>query len=94
MIEFAIKENITFDNVVCWHRQMHECLTQTHEDVEFTFSSCAHCDSSSLTLLLSIMRYAKSLGVTCFFTGLPDALIHIASVYGLNDYLAPVLRKP
>lgn len=57
-------------------------------------SAVVRADSAALALLLSLMRYAGREQVELIFTGLPDELMALAGVCGMDSLLPVACELP
>jgi len=78
---------ITFDNALDM-RQQGECLiSKAAEHCEIDFSQVTRAGSAALTLLFSWLRHSANLQKTLVFTNLPDDLLGVAQVSGVDQIL-------
>jgi len=56
-------------------------------DSSFDLSAVRTCDSSALVVLLAWQRTALSAGRSIEVTGVPDDMLSLAKVYGVNNIL-------
>ena len=53
----------------------------------FDLAGLGQLDSSALSLMLSLRRRAEAAGSTIEFRNLPDSLISLAKLYGVDDQI-------
>lgn len=56
-------------------------------DASFDLSAVRTCDSSALVVLLAWQRTAQAAGRSIEVTGVPDDMLSLAKVYGVNHIL-------
>jgi len=56
-------------------------------DAAFDLSAVRTCDSSALVVLLAWQRTAHAAGCAIEVTGVPDDMLSLAKVYGVNHIL-------
>ena len=56
-------------------------------DASFDLSGVRTCDSSALVVLMAWQRTAQSAGRSIEVSGVPDDMLSLAKVYGVNNIL-------
>lgn len=69
-------------------------MASTGQSLILDFSAVSHSNSVGLSLLLSAARTAQQHKVDLQATGLPDGLMSMAAVCGLDDWLNTLSADP
>ena len=72
-------------NASQWLAEGEEALTQGV--AIFDLAGLGQLDSSALSLMLSLRRRAEAAGSSIEFRNLPDSLISLAKLYGVDDQI-------
>jgi len=78
---------ITFDNALGLRQQGERLISKAAEHCEIDFSQVTRAGSAALTLLFSWLRHSANLQKTLVFTNLPDDLLGVAQVSGVDQIL-------
>jgi len=78
---------IDFDNALDMCQQGERLISKVGDQCEIDFSAVTRAGSAGLTLLFSWLRYAVNLQKTLVFTNLPDDLLGVAKVSGVDQIL-------
>lgn len=84
---FLLNGVINFDNAEALVKQGVELLKLATGSVVFDLSTVEQSTSVGLSVLLSWMRAAKTLGIQLTFVGMSSVMFDIARVSGLDDML-------
>ncbi|MCU7835223.1 MAG: STAS domain-containing protein [gamma proteobacterium symbiont of Taylorina sp.] len=85
---FRIKGELNFQSVPeLWLQNKEELFNEQDRILEIDFSQLNRSDSSGLALLLEWYREAEQKGKKITFINLPEQMIHMAEVCGLDDVL-------
>ena len=77
--------DLTLANASQWLAEGEAALTQGV--VAFDLAGLGQLDSSALSLMLSLRRRAEAAGSSIEFRNLPDSLISLAKLYGVDDQI-------
>lgn len=61
--------------------------------INLDFSKVERIDSSLLSYVLHIIRYAKRMGQTVYLANLPVNFTELAKLYGIDELLQPYLQQ-
>lgn len=78
---------IDFDNALDMCQQGERLISKAANECEIDFSGVTRAGSAALTLLFSWLRHAVNLQKTLVFTNLPDDLLGVAKVSGVDEIL-------
>jgi len=91
---FCIKGQLSFDSVAdLWLENKQALFEQSAKHLEIDFSLLSRSDSSGLALLLEWYREETQKGKTITFLNLPDQMLHMVEICGLDEFL-PSAVKP
>jgi ABC-type transporter Mla MlaB component len=79
---------LTFDNVTAVFTASQALALPSRGTVDLR--GITHADSSALAVMLALLRRATREGRTLVFAGMPDALVALARVYGVDELLLAV----
>jgi len=79
---------IGFDNALELKQQGERLINKAAEHCEIDFSGVTDAGSAALTLLFSWLRHAANLRKTVEFINLPDDLLGVAKVSGVDQILS------
>lgn len=79
--------DVGFDNALALKERGERLLSKASDHCEIDFSQVTRAGSAALTLLCSWLRHATNLQKTIEFTHLPDDLIGVARVSGIDQIL-------
>ena len=77
--------DLTLANASQWLAEGEAALTQGV--ATFDLAGLGQLDSSALSLMLSLRRRAEASGSSIEFRNLPDSLISLAKLYGVDDQI-------
>lgn len=70
-----------------------DLVTQLRDGVEvIDFGAVSEVDSSAVALAMALLREARAAGRTIEFANLPPALVNLATLYAVADFI-PVARR-
>lgn len=78
---------IDFDNALDMCQQGERLISKAADQCEIDFSEVTRVGSAALTLLFSWLRHAVNLQKTLVFTNLPNDLLGVAKVSGVDEIL-------
>lgn len=79
---------VSLYNSLQWLQRTEKMLRQfKHQEVAFDLSQIHDADSAILTLMLSWLRIAKTLGITVAYAQVPPHIVNISVLYGVRDLL-------
>lgn len=84
---FSLFGELEFANVVALKRQGEQLLDDADERCEVSLAGVTRAGSAAVSLLLSWMRYASRSNINLVFSHLPDDLIGVAQVSGIDKIL-------
>jgi ABC-type transporter Mla MlaB component len=64
----------------------------THPIITLDFTKVGQIDSSLLSYVLHIIRYATHTGQTVYFSHLPPNFTELTKLYGIDNLIQPYLR--
>jgi phospholipid transport system transporter-binding protein len=82
---------LTFDNVAAVYASSKALALPARGVVDL--AGLIHADSSALAVLLALSRRAMAEDKPLSLAALPDALMALARVYGIDELLAPTLAS-
>jgi len=78
---------IDFDNALDMCQQGERLISKAADQCEIDFSEVTRAGSAALTLLFSWLRHAVNLQKTLVFINLPNDLLGVAKVSGVDEIL-------
>ena len=81
-----ISGDLTFATVTTLCQAIPDYFTNIH-DVTIDLSAIKNCDSASLVLLISIIRFLGTRNKTVTFTHLPQSIITLIKLYNLQQLI-------
>jgi|TARA_B110000495_G_C22926468_1_gene541455 phospholipid transport system transporter-binding protein len=78
---------IDFDNALDLKQQGERLISKAADHCQIDFSDVSRAGSAALTVLFSWLRHAANLRKTIEFTNLPDDLLGVAKVSGVDQIL-------
>jgi len=82
-----VSGRIDFDNALDLKQQGERLISKAADHLQIDFSEVSKAGSAALTLLFSWVRYAANLRKTVEFSNLPDDLLGVARVSGVDQIL-------
>lgn len=78
---------IAFDNALDLKQQGERLIDKASDHCEIDFSEVSRAGSAALSVLFCWIRHAANLGKTVEFTNLPENLLGVAKVSGVDQIL-------
>jgi len=78
---------VDFDNALDLRQQGERLISKAADHCEVDFSRVTKAGSAALTLLFSWLRHSVNVQKTLVFTNLPDDLLGVAQVSGVDQIL-------
>jgi len=85
--QLKVVGEINFDNALDMCQQGERLISKAAEQCEIDFSGVTRAGSAGLTLLFSWLRHAVNLQKTLTFINLPNDLLGVAKVSGVDEIL-------
>lgn len=84
----SLSGDITFSNLKAWCSLFDQILKQkTADSFVVDFSGVSHSDNAALPLMTTWLRHARSFGIKVRYLNIPDHLLDIARLYGVEELL-------
>ncbi|MCY0954067.1 STAS domain-containing protein [Streptomyces sp. H27-S2] len=83
----AVTGDIDFDTAPSLRDRALNLLAQGHHHLILDVADVSFCDSSGLNALIGIMRCAQEQGGTLSLAAVPDRLLHLLQMTGLDTVL-------
>lgn len=83
---FSVKGVLTFDTVLSAYEISKPFFLQK-QTLHVNLIAVTHSDSAGLSLLARWMRLAKTHNIGLVFSGLPDSMLDLSRVSGLDEIL-------
>lgn len=87
--DYYVIGNVNMDNVNAWRSVFDKVIrAETAKEMRINFSRVHRIDSSVVSLMLTWLRQAESLGIKITYLDIPDHVLRISELFGIQKMLS------